>query len=217
MIMKKPNFKLKTEPRDNIQKKAISFLVGTDKFKKSFGYSQLSLNLDTGAGKTYCVIASLCILKCKTIIISHTENIKEQWISSIEKFTSIDKRRVLNISGTKILENFEDSSKYDIYLVNHRTIQQYAKKYGWDKINDLFKKMQIGIKVFDEAHIEFGSILNIDFHTNVFKTFYLTATFERTDISEDRVFKLCFKNIAKYGYETRRRKKKTYKIYSNII
>ena len=53
----KTNFKLKIEPRDDLQKKAISFLVGTDKFKKSFGYSQLSLNLDTGAGKTYCVIA----------------------------------------------------------------------------------------------------------------------------------------------------------------
>ena len=204
----KTKFKLKIEPRDDIQKKAISFLVGTDKFKKSFGYSQLSLNLDTGDGKTYCVIASLCLLHCKAIIISHTENIKEQWYSSIQKFTNIDKRRILNISGTKVLEKFDDSSDYDIYLVNHRTIHEYAKKHGWDSLNDLFKEMKIGIKVFDEAHIEFSSILNIDFNTNVFKTFYLTATFERTDRGEDRVFKLCFKNIAKYGYETRGEKRK---------
>ena len=167
----KTNFKLKTEPRDDIQKKAISFLVGTDKFKKSFGYSQLSLNLDTGDGKTYCVIASLCLLHCKAIIISHTENIKEQWYSSIQKFTNIDKRRILNISGTKVLEKFDDSSDYDIYLVNHRTIHEYAKKHGWDSLNDLFKEMKIGIKVFDEAHIEFSAILNIDFNPNVFKTF----------------------------------------------
>lgn len=204
----KTNFKLKVEPRNDIQRKSISFLVGTDKFKKSYGYSQLSLNLDTGDGKTYCVIASLCLLHCKAIIISHTENIKEQWLSSIQKFTNIDKRRILNISGTKVLEKFDDSSDYDIYLVNHRTIHEYAKKHGWDSLNDLFKEMKIGIKVFDEAHIEFSSILNIDFHTNVFKTFYLTATFERTDRGEDRVFKLCFKNIAKYGYETRGEKRK---------
>lgn len=204
----KTNFKLKVEPRNDIQKKSISFLVGTDKFKKSYGYSQLSLNLDTGDGKTYCVIASLCLLKCKAIIISHTENIKEQWLTSIQKFTNIDKRRILNIAGTKVLEKFDDSSDYDIYLVNHRTIHEYAKKHSWDSLNDLFKEMKIGIKVFDEAHIEFSSILNIDFHTNVFKTFYLTATFERTDRGEDRVFKLCFKNIAKYGYETRGEKRK---------
>lgn len=205
----KTKFKLRTEPRDDIQKKAIAFLTGNNKFKYTQSQTQLSLNLDTDGGKTYCVIASLCILQCKAIIITHTENIKEQWMASIKKFTSIDKRRICNVTGTKAFDDLYDTgSIYDIYLVNHKTISQYAKKYGWDKLNNLFKILKIGIKVFDEAHIEFQSILNIDLNTNVYKTFYLTATFERTDQSENKLFQLCFKNIAKYGYETRGEKRK---------
>lgn len=206
----KTNFKLRTEPRDDIQINSIAFLTGEGKFKYTKEYSQLSLNLDTGDGKTYCVIASLCLLKCKAIIITHTENIKEQWLKSISKFTSIDKRRICNLSGTKVLEDvyLEGSDAYDIFLVNHGTLKQYGKKYGWDKMNDLFKKLKVGIKVFDEAHIEFKSILKVDLHTNVYKTFYITATLARTDVSEDRVYKLSFKNIAKFGYETRGIKRK---------
>ena len=206
----KTKIKLKAEPRDDVQRNSIAFLTGVGKFSYTQQYSQLTLNLDTGAGKTYCVIASLCLLKCKSIIITHTENIKEQWMKSINEFTSIDKRRVCNISGSKVLDDLylQGPDAYDIFLVNHGTLKQYAKKYGWDKMNDLFKRLKIGIKVFDEAHIEFKSILNVDLHTNVYKTFYITATFERTDISEDKVFKLCFKNIAKFGYETRKESRK---------
>ena len=54
------NLKLKAEPRDDIQIKSLAFLTGEGKFKYTQEYSQLSLNLDTGDGKTYCVIASLC-------------------------------------------------------------------------------------------------------------------------------------------------------------
>ena len=51
--------------------------------------------------------------------------------------------------------------------------------------------------------MEFSSVLNIDFNTNVYKTFYLTATFERGFYSENKVFFNCFKNIAKFGVETK--------------
>lgn len=204
--------KLKTEPRNETQIKSIGFLTGEGNFKYTKEYSQQTLNLDTGEGKTYCVIASLCLLKCKTIIITHTENVKEQWIKSINKFTNIDMRRVCDIHGSKILEDLESDedlvNSYDIFMVNHGTIQQYAKKHDWKTLNYLFKRLKIGIKIFDEAHLHFKSILNVDLHTNVYKTFYITATFERTDIGEDKVFRLCFKNIAKFGYETRGDKRK---------
>jgi superfamily II DNA or RNA helicase len=206
----KVNLKLKAEPRNDIQIKSLAFLTGEGKFKYTQEYSQLSLNLDTGDGKTYCVIASLCLHKMKAIIITHTENIKDQWKKSLIKFTNIDPRRICDLSGTKRMEDLllEDSKDFDMYLVNHGTIQSYAKKHGWDNLNRFFEHTKVGIKVFDEAHLHFKSIINVDLNTNVHKTFYLTATFERTDKSEDRVFHLCFKNIAKYGYETRGEKRK---------
>jgi superfamily II DNA or RNA helicase len=206
----KANLKLKYEPRNDIQIKSLAFLTGEGKFNYTKEYSQLSLNLDTGDGKTYCVIASLCLHKMKAIVITHTDTIKEQWHKSLIKFTNIDPRRICDLNGTKMMEDLfnEEDTKYDMYLVNHGTIQSYAKKHGWDKLNRLFEYIKVGIKVFDEAHLHFKSILNVDLNTNVYKTFYLTATFERTDRSEDKVFHLCFKNIAKYGYETRGEKRK---------
>ena len=206
----KVNLKLKYEPRNDIQIKSLAFLTGEGKFKYTQEYSQLSLNLDTGDGKTYCVIASLCLHKMKAIIITHTENIKDQWKKSLIKFTNIDPRRICDLTGTKKMEDMftEDTDDYDMYLVNHGTIQSYAKKNGWENLNRFFEYIRVGIKVFDEAHLHFKSIINVDLNTNVHKTFYLTATFERTDKSEDRVFHLCFKNIAKYGYETRGEKRK---------
>ena len=206
----KVNLKLKYEPRNDIQIKSLAFLTGEGKFNYTQEYSQLSLNLDTGDGKTYCVIASLCLHKMKAIIITHTENIKDQWKKSLIKFTNIDPRRICDLTGTKKMEDMftEDTDDYDMYLVNHGTIQSYAKKNGWENLNRFFEYIRVGIKVFDEAHLHFKSIINVDLNTNVHKTFYLTATFERTDKSEDRVFHLCFKNIAKYGYETRGEKRK---------
>lgn len=206
----KVNLKLHYEPRNDIQIKSLAFLTGEGKFKYTQEYSQLSLNLDTGDGKTYCVIASLCLHKMKAIIVTHTENIKDQWKKSLVKFTNIDPRRICDLSGTKAMEDVlkENSKAYDMYLVNHGTIQSYAKKHGWENLNRFFEHIKVGIKVFDEAHLHFKSIMNIDLNTNIYKTFYLTATFERTDIGEDKVFHLSFKNIAKYGYETRGEKRK---------
>ena len=206
----KIKLRLKAEPRDDIQIKSLAFLTGENKFKYTKEYSQLSLNLDTGDGKTYCVIASICLHGLKSIIITHTDSIKDQWRKSLIKFTNIDPRRICDLNGTKKMEELimDDPNKYDIYLVNHGTIQSYTKKHGDDKLNRFFEIIRVGIKVFDEAHLHFKSILKVDMNTNVYKTFYLTATFERTDVSEDRVFHLCFKNIAKYGYETRGEKRK---------
>lgn len=207
----KTKFRLRVEPRDDIQRKAISFLVGANNFSYTKNYSQVSLNLDTGDGKTYCVIASLSMIKLKPIIITHTDTIKEQWMNSFNKMTSIDPRRMCNLSGSKQLEDIllnQTSEQYDVYFVNHGTIKAYAKKHGWENLNSLFQGLGVGVKVFDEAHLEFKSILQVDAYTNVYKTFYITATFERTDRSEAAVFKLAFKNIPKYGIETRGEKRK---------
>lgn len=204
------SYRLKVEPRNDIQRKSISFLLGEGEFSYTKKYSQLSLNLDTGDGKTYCVIAALTFFKMKALIITHTDNIKMQWIRSFLKMTDIDERFILNIDGSSTIKKILKSNKlpFKVYLVNHRTIQSYAKKEGWDKITELFKKLRIGVKVFDEAHLEFENLMKTDLHTNTKKTIYLTANFERSQYKENKVFKLCFKNIVRYGEQTRKEKRK---------
>lgn len=207
-------FTLKTMPKSDIQRKSIAFLLGEENFQYTKKFSQQSLNLDTGDGKTYCVIASLTFLKMKSLIVTHTESIKQQWSESLLKFTSISEPHICNLSGTGLIEKLVKTIKngnsvpYKVYLVNHATIRNYAKKYGWDAVTELFKLLKIGVKVFDEAHLEFENLVRIDLFTNTKKTFYLTANFERSGVSENIVFEKCFKRIAKYGVETKQEKRK---------
>lgn len=199
------SYKLKVEPRDDNQVRSIAFLLGEGEFNYAKRYSQQTLNLDVGQGKTYVTIAASTFLQMTTLVITHVNGIKSQWMSSYTKFTNIDEQYMCDIRGSKQIDKLmkEKNPKYKIYFVNHDTIKSWCKKNGWDKLNDVFKHLGIGLKIYDEAHVEFSSVLNIDFNTNVYKTFYLTATFERGFYSENKVFYNCFKNIAKFGVETK--------------
>lgn len=202
---KKVSYKLTTEPRDNNQIQSIAYLIGENEFKYAGRYSQQALNLDVGQGKTYVTIAASTFLKMTTMIITHQDGIKNQWMGSYEKFTNLDPQYMYDIKGSKNIDKLLKMNKipYKVFFINHGTIKSWCKKNGWDKLNDLFKHLGIGLKIFDEAHLEFSSVLKIDFHSNVYKTFYLTATFERSQYGENKVFYHCFKNIAKFGVETK--------------
>lgn len=204
----KISIKLKTEPRDDIQRKSISFLSGLGKYDYTKRYSQMTLNLDTGDGKTYCAIAALSFLGMKTIIITHNDLIKKQWHSSIKDMTNLDERLIFNIDGSSTIKKMMKlkTLPYKIYQVNHRTLFSYAKKHGWEAVGELFKHIRVGVKIIDEAHLEFGTLLRTDFYTNTKKTIYLTATFQRSHHKENKLFDTCFRNIARYGRETRKEK-----------
>ena len=212
------SYRLKVEPRNDIQRKAISYLLGEGDFYYTKKYSQLTLNLDTGDGKTYCVIAALTFMKTKSIIITHINSIKKQWYDSFLKMTDLNEQFICDISGKKDIERLlkRDDWKYKVYLVNHSSLRSYGDKYGWDKITELFKRIKVGVKVIDEAHLEFENMVKIDLYTNTKKTIYLTATFGRSEFKENKLFNLCFKNIAKYGIETRNDKRR-HIIYMGVL
>ena len=199
------SIKVKTPPRDDIQRKAISFLIGENDFKYTTKYSQLLLNLPTGTGKTYVTTTSLQFIGLKAIIITPTDKIKSQWYDTFINMTDVSPLQIYDISGsdsiTRLMKN--KSPKYKIYLVNHGTLASYAKSCGWNAVHDLFKHIKVGVKIYDEAHLNFANIVKIDLNTNTKKTIYLTATFERSDHIENHMFKTCFKSTVKYGYETR--------------
>lgn len=190
------DIKLTTPPRDVSQLKAIEFLTGNGSSRETILYSRLLLTLGTGAGKTYCNIAAICKMKKRAIVILHSDSLLKQWREKFLKFTDIDDDDIYMISGRpsvdKILKQ-ENKFKYKIILASHRTLANYGKNYGWDQVREAFNIMNIGIKVFDEAHKEFQNIIDIDLSTNVYKNFYLTATADRSAFKE----KVIFNNI--YG------------------
>lgn len=209
VIMKHSNFepisalKLNIFPRDNKQKESIAFILGEQDYIYTRKYSQLFLNLETGEGKTYCAIASISILRMKTIIIVNDKNIKSQWCESLLKFTNLSKHDIVDISGAsdilKIIENSNKFKNKKVFIVIHRSIQSFAKKYGWEKIQDFFESTKVGLKIIDEAHKEFRNTFMIDCFSNIKKNLYLTASAGRSEFKENKIFNKAFDGIPKFG------------------
>lgn len=203
-------FEVTSEPRGQIQENAINFLTAKDRFYSNMNNPQLALNLDTGDGKTFCTISAISKFRLKAIIITHKKHLKEQWVDEFTSKSNIDPNRVIDIVSTSQIMKMMDmdpkelfTSDMDIFIVTHQTLANFAKISGsWDNINILFMRLGIGIKVYDECHKFFHNSLMIDFYTNVYKTFYLTATFGRSDRAEVAVFRRAYSSLAKFGDET---------------
>lgn len=188
---------LKYRPRDDVQNEAIKFMLSMDKYRNNEKHTMLSLNLNTGKGKTYCAIAATAYLGLRPIVITDSVGWLEQWKNFFVEYTDIDKDEIYLIAGTPSLMKLynRDISRYKVILATHATIKSIGDKRGWNTISDFFKYCQIGIKFFDEAHLNFDNMFQIDCYTNTFLTYYLTATPGRSNLSEDNIFSLYFKNV----------------------
>ena len=181
------------DPRNNVQEESIKFLTSEGK--------QLGLNLSTGVGKTFCVAYSSTKLNLKTLIITPNEALKQQWISTYHKMFDYRPKDLMNIAGSNIMEAIlEDNvDPADVYFVNHQTLRSFLSSHNGYMLHKFFKKLNVGIKVYDESHMEFANILLMDFFSNTDRTWYLTATFDRSDKTESACFKRAFNSVSTYG------------------
>lgn len=198
------NYRMMVPPKDDAQKKAISFLLGVNGFERTRKYSQIALNLPPGFGKTYCALYAVFALKARTIVVFHRENIKEQWIDTLETKSNMNMSRVCIINGTKSMVDLldkEEENKYDIFFIMHQTITSYLKSHTTDELREWFRKMAFGVKIVDEAHLCFKQTIELDLYSNVPKNIYLTATFTRSDYKEKALYDLVFRNTMRFGQE----------------
>jgi len=191
---------IKTLPRDEVQKEALRFSVGQGEYRYTALKSQLSINLPTGKGKTYITIATLAYFSIRGIVITDTVDWLKQWKNRTVEYTNINEKDICIIEGSKtifrLLNLTEDKLKrYKLFLVTHDTLQSYGSTYGWEKVGELFEYLKIGIKIYDEAHLDFDNICMIDFFTNVYKTYYLTATPAKSNQRENQIYQAAFKNV----------------------
>ena len=187
------------DPRDELQERSIEFLT------KESG-NQLALNLIMGMGKSYVAAYSAIQLKEKTLVITHNEGIKHQWINTFHKMFDCKPNKLINLVGSSVMEGImEDNVEPgDVYFVNHQTIRSYLSNTNSYMLHKFFKKLKIGIKIYDESHLEFANILLIDFFSNTKRTWYLTATFDRSDKSESICFNRAFSSVKAFGeYESK--------------
>lgn len=187
-------------PRDDVQKKALRFMLCKGEYTNLETKSQFSVNLATGKGKTYLAIATIMYLGIRGIVIASTVGWLEQWRDRALEYTDMSNKGVYMISGSNNINRLmrmtpKQLSQIKMFLVTHATLRNYAEEHGWESIGDLFSKLGIGIKMYDEAHLDFQNLCMIDYFTNVWRTYYLTATPGKSNDDENRIYKLSFKNV----------------------
>lgn len=194
------NILIKYQPRDEQQKEALRFMCGVNEYDENQYLPQLSVNLPTGKGKTYCSIATIAYLKIKSIVITGSNTLLSQWQENIKDYTNLTDKDIMFISGSSMMnmimmKKSKRANEAKIFLCTHGTIRSFCETYGWDKLNKVFDALSIGMKFIDEAHTNFANMLMLDFYSNVFKTYYVTATPARSDWREDRIYQLSIKNV----------------------
>lgn len=183
--------------RNERQLEVLKFILGEDKYNYTQAHSQLAIFCTTGFGKTFVTIASICFTGTRAIIITSSIDWLNQWKEKILEYTPLSEKQIYMIAGSASIDKIfnRDPMEYNIFLASHSTLKSYGDRYGWDKIDDLFKHLKCGMKVYDEAHLYFDNICKIDYHSNTKKTLYLTATPQRSNADENNIYQLYFKNI----------------------
>lgn len=188
---KEVKFSLKFPPRNDLQKEAIKQLIRTKNTQKY-------LVLETGAGKTYCAINYVFHTHKLPILFVDQEKILNQWIDRIKYFTDITDKQIYVIKGKHSIEKLlkmtnKELSNFKWFVSIHRTINSYMNENDkFEKLDILFSKLGIGLKIFDEAHVEYESIFYIDSMTNT-ESLYLSATPDRSNKNENKVYQNMFK------------------------
>ena len=70
---------MKYAPRDERQVETLKFALCMDQYSQNENRPQFSINLNTGAGKTYCALGTIAYLGIKAIIITSQNGILDKW------------------------------------------------------------------------------------------------------------------------------------------
>src|SRR5699024_8921839 len=190
----KPNYdvKMNFKPRDLLQRKAIEFLNSFSIYDPS---TQKFLSLQTGEGKTFCALKSVIDRELVPMIFVNNSKLKEQWEEKIKEYTNVDDEKIYVIQGRASINKLfkmksKERNKIDFYIVMYKTLNSFIQE-DEERLQELLLKTKVGIKIFDEAHLDFRSLTNIDIQTDL-PSIYLSATPRRSDKSENMVFSNIF-------------------------
>lgn len=211
---KKMKLIMKSKPRDEKQRKCIDYLLGVNEYEGISDINQKFVCMKPGDGKTYCAIEFTVRKGLIPIIIVNNDKILKQWKDSYLKFTNIAEEEIFTISGSNSIKKLMKITNhpYKVYLASHRTLASFTSN-DLTLMNNIFSKIGIGIKIFDEAHMEWRNIFNIDMYTDIKYNIYLTATPSRSNYNENIVYKNMFNEVMVYGLE----EKKDDPLYHRIV
>jgi len=175
---------MKNLPRDELQQKAITFLM---KMKNDKYIRHRFLSLATGSGKTYVTINVISQYKKRPFIVVDTLELASQWKEQFLKHSDVKEKDIVILSGGDIVESEMKQPTGKIYIAIHMTLTNMLKD-DFNSVNKLTNKLKIGFRVFDEAHVNFKNVCMINALSNVEYTLYLTATPGRSSYTDDYLY-----------------------------
>ena len=187
----KISYKMLHSPRNELQKETLSFLMS---MQEPNDCHQRMVSLPTGSGKTFVTINAIQQIGKKPLIIVDKVSLAEQWKNQFLLHTDLKEDDIHILSGSESVHEAESLSNKKIYIAIHRTLGNMLSE-NFDSLNNLMSSLKIGIRVFDEAHVEFKNICNINSFSNVLYTIYLTATPRRSQFKENSLYKKVFGSI----------------------
>ena len=132
----------------------------------------------------------------------HRDALRKQWLNSLYNMCGLTSKEVHEIESSDELYGIATGDikyNYDVYLMTHATFRAGMKRIGHLKTAmDITKNLGIGLKIIDEAHLEFRDTLLIDTVFNVKRNLYLTATDGRSSKDENSIFRHVFSNALFY-------------------
>lgn len=179
------------QPKNELQKKAISFLMA---MKNDNNRRSRFLSLATGSGKTYVSINIISQYQKKPMIVVDSLSLASQWKDEFKKHTNLKDEDIVILSGQEIVDSERKSPSAKVYIAIHRTLANMLSK-DTNSVNLLRNKLHIGIRIFDESHVEFANICKINSLSNVEYTLYLTATPNRSNFMDDSLYAKVFGNV----------------------
>lgn len=207
---KKVHIECNSVPRNSTQQNAVDFLKGANYYSDLKNNPQKMIAIETSGGKTFISIYYMCQLsRCAMIIVDQNKIIR-QWKEELLKLTNLQEDEIGIISGVNSIKKIlKDTSKYKVYIASHKTLASYMKDEK-NSLGKLFANLEIGLKIYDEAHVEWKNIIHIDINTNIGKSIYLTATPGRSNQTEDKIYKNVNQSIPVYGLENKYNEEKIY-------
>lgn len=197
-------------PRDEEQVEMINFVAAEAEWAKSKDQSQIFTIAKTGVGKTFTSCVGAATYRKKTLVICHRSELLKQWRSTFIEKVGMDDSDIHTLTTEDFLAAEQlQLDLGDVYLLSHQTFRFALKAMDGDfeRIAKAIENLGIGLKIIDEAHLEFHNIILIDMAMNVKRNLYLTATDGRSSKEEDRIFKYVFTKALKFTKSAKHDKK----------
>lgn len=173
--------------RNADQTSAIEFLTNSKEHVRG-------LSLSPGMGKTYCAIKTICNLKKRAMI--SVAGLVDQWVQAILNFTTLTEDDIYVVKGapslTKLISQIDRNIFPKIIVCSLQTMRNYASDdeayENYPDFDTLIDILKVGVRVIDEAHLNFHLSMMLDLRSNANINIALTATFDRSDYTVKQIF-----------------------------